>query len=176
MITLSKKQLEAKLKIRLKDNCLSLGIDPASKTGWAIIDIKDGEVNIDYGVIAIDSKDPFFKFNELIKFFESLIQKIKLDKREKVVIIEDCWLGRNVAALKMLARIGMIAYVICYQKDIPRKIISPLGSRSALGFKGKVKKNIFQAEVMERLKFDMTDEDAIDALVLGLNGVIEPLL
>lgn len=176
MITLEKKELEKRIKKRIKNNIISLGVDPASKTGWAIIDIKDNVVNIDYGTVNVESTDAFFKFNQLIKFFDSLLDKIKLDKREKYVIIEDCWLGKNVAALKLLARIGMIVYVVSFQKNIERRIISPLESRAKLGFNGRVKKQIFQKEALSKLKFDMDDEDAIDAVVLAMNGVIEELI
>lgn len=176
MIEISLKELQRRTKVRIKDNCLSLGIDPASKTGWAIIDIKDGNVKIDYGTIHVDTTDMSFKFIQLIDFFDSVLDKIKLDNRSKTVIIEDCWFGTNVAVLKMLARIGMIVYVLSYQKKIDREIISPLTARAKLGFKGRVKKHIFQKEVLSKLKFDMTDEDAIDAVVLGLNGVIEQVI
>lgn len=176
MIQFTRKELERKIGFKLKNSIISFGFDPASKTGWSIITIDNNNlVTINYGTIHIESNDIYFKYDTFIENFKNLIKETVDNNKTNipiVAIIEDCWLGKNVNALKMLARISAICYTMCYLANIDKKIISPLESRKALGFNGKVKKKEFQKAVLEKYKFDLTDEDAIDAIVLALNGAI----
>lgn len=176
MIKCSLKEFEKRLGRNLKKNIICLGVDPASKTGWCIVETNDTDILFDYGTIHIDSTDVYFKYNQLIKLFENLVKTVVSKSKNKTVIVEDCWLGKNVAALKMLARIGMIVYTISHQHSISVSFLTPVQSRNRLGFKGNVKKQIFQAEAIKKLKLELDDEDAIDALVLSLNGIIEDMI
>lgn len=173
MISIKIKDLEKRLERRIKRNIISLGIDPASRTGWCSAITDKDTVIFDYGFIDVKSKDVFFKYNQLINYFTDLFSIFKSKDCEKIVVIEDVFFGKNINTLKMLARIGMIAYVLSHQKNLPRTYILASTARSSLGFKGTSKKPEVHYEIKNKLKIDLNDEDATDALILSLIGIVE---
>lgn len=168
MITIKTKELEKRLGLKLLKTGKSAGLDCASRTGWSLIESKDGETVIDYGFIDIKAKDHSQKFNDIIKIFDQFIKGWNCS-----VIIEDCFFSRSVSTLKMLARIGMIGYVLCRINGCEVNFLLPTSARAKLGLPSKAKKEVVHRAFQKRLKLGLKDEDAVDAVVLGLCGQID---
>ena len=160
----------------IKDTCV-LGIDTASRTGWAEIKTTKKTVTINYGVVHLDTKDIYYKYDKLIEIFQNMITN-----QYKKVIIEDTHLKRykdkdgtwkaNVWMLKLLSRIGMIPYIFATLNSIDKIFLTPSGARSILGIKGNVKKEEVHKWLNTVLGLKIEDKDASDAIVLALNGII----
>ena len=163
--------LEKRLGKRLKQDESCVGLDTASRSGWCKIttDSKNDLVKIDYGYIKVDSKDMYFKLDELIKIFSNLIDTWKCQ-----IVIEDVFFGRNVNTLKLLTRIGTICYTLARLKVYKTEFILAVSARSKLGFKTNVKKEVVHEQFSKQLKLEIKDVDIVDAVVLALVGLLEP--
>jgi Holliday junction resolvasome RuvABC endonuclease subunit len=90
------------------------------------------------------------------------------------VIIEDTFFGRNVHTLKLISRIGMIAYITARQQGITdMTFIYATTARKALGLKGNAKKQEVHQQFARITGIKLEDEDMVDAIVLCLNGLIQ---
>lgn len=167
MITIKTKDLEKKLGLKIYREAKAVGIDTASRSGWCKIECHDGETTIDYGFVNVKSKDVYFKYDEIIKIFQKL-----LDSWQCSVVVEDVYFGRSASTLKMLARIGMIVYVLSRLGGWPVRFLLPSTARAGVGFNGTAKKDFVHAQIRDRLGIDFKDVDVIDAFVLALNGVV----
>jgi Holliday junction resolvasome RuvABC endonuclease subunit len=167
------KILEKRLKKPLKRQHISLGVDTASRTGWATV--KTGSVStiIEVGFIDVKSKSTYFKFDRMIETFSHLLRLIQEPNYDKDVIIEDVFFGRNVHTTKLLARIGMIVYVLSKLSGLPKQFLLATQARSKLGMKTNVKKHIVHEQLEKKLKLGIKDEDAVDAVILALSGAIK---
>lgn len=172
MLKLKISDIEKKLDKKLKRNFTCLGIDTASRSGWAIFKTTDKEATLDFGVISIETKDFYYKYDHLIQLFGDLLSRVEKDKN-KIVIIEDVFFSKNVNTLKILSRIGMIVYVLCCLKSIDKLYLLATQARMKLGFKGNLKKEILHEQFLDRLKLDVTDIDVIDGIVLSIAGAID---
>lgn len=169
---LSKSKLEKNLGKKLNDKIFSIGIDTASRAGWATINIKNDDVYVECGFIDIKTQDLYFKYNQLIKSFESLFDVS--DPKQYRLIIEDTFFGKNVNVLKMISRMGMIAYITGKQAGIEDiEFVYPTSSRKKLGIKGTLKKAEVHKELTKIIGVELDDPDISDAIVLALYGIIE---
>lgn len=172
MLTLKIKNIETKLNKKLKKNHITLGIDTASRTGWAIAKTFDDNLIIDYGILDIKSKDKYFKYNQIIDFFDRLIWN-DLNK-DSTIIIEDTFYHFNPKMFAFISRIGMIVYTIAELLGIKNKIfITASQARKKLGFKGTLKKEQLHNEFRKRFDIKLIDKDVIDAIILALVGAIK---
>jgi Holliday junction resolvasome RuvABC endonuclease subunit len=170
MITLNKKDLEKKLNLKLKDDVVSIGLDCATRSGICKLTIADEQVTLDYSFLDLRKvKDNFERYDYLIQYFNDYFYKLSTIDKNTVVVIEDIFFGKSVATLKLLARIGAIAYVIA--KLYKLKVILLLASqaRNAIGLKN-AKKQVVQKEFLKRIDLKLKDEDAVDAIILSLVG------
>jgi len=171
MIQISNDQLEKIIGENIKKNWKVLGVDTASRTGWATVDINSNYCNIDYGIIDIDSKDKFFKYDYMIDFWGKFFEKFS----PNMVVIEDAFLFRNVNTTKELTRYGMIVYNMAYLNSSfihnDRLIIGPAEARKRIGLKN-AKKEIVHEEFKEKFGIDINEDNVVDAIILALNGVI----
>lgn len=163
------KLLEKKIG-KINRNIQVLGVDTASRTGWCIIKVNSNNLDINYGVFKIESKDLHFKFNKIIEHFDDLI------KPEYKVILEDTFLGMkffNPAMFKYLSKLGGILYTICkYKKVEDVSFLMACSARKRVGIKGNCKKADVHQFVNNILGVNIDDEDVSDAVVLALNGII----
>lgn len=170
MLKLPIKKIEKQIG-KIKKNTLSMGIDTASRTGWCIIKVNTNYIYIDYGVVHIDSKDVNFKYTKMIEFFDGLI------KPEYKVILEDTFLGMkfmNPYMFKYLSKLGGILFAVCkYKKVEDVSFLMACSARKNIGIKGNSKKSDVHQWLESVLGVNITDEDASDAIVLALNGIIE---
>ena len=163
---ITNKTIEKALGVKVIPFFHSLGIDCASRTGWCKIKSDAIACELEYGFVDIDTKDLYQKYDYMIKFFTSLI-----NKELNIIIIEDTFLRFNVNVLKKLSRFGMIPYILGQQQGINRIFISPSEARKQLGLPSNKKKEIVHKDFIKKLKLEFDDEDVIDAWVLALNGV-----
>ena len=167
MVTISNKKLEKVFNKKVVEGITCIGLDTASRTGWCRAVTNKKEVVFDYGWVDIDSRDKYFKYNRYVDIFESLI---KADK----VVIEESFYSRNIKTFQMLSRIGAFAYAASHVNKIKDKsFLLATSARKYLGFKGNLKKEIFQKQLIEKLQLEIDDNDIIDALCLTLNGILE---
>ena len=167
MITLTNQQIKKAFNRTLIPNISCLGVDTASRTGWANATTETDTVKIEYGFVDIDSKDKYYKYNKIIEFFANF-------PRTDKVIVEETFYGRNVKTFQMLSRLGGFIYAIAHLKKLPHKeFLLATTARKILGFCGNAKKEIIQDEFRKRLELTITDNDIIDAIILALIGVTE---
>lgn len=169
MIKFKIKDLEKKLGKRIKTNSKVIGLDTASRTGWCEIVTTKTEAIVNWGFIKIESKDQYVKYNQLIEIFQKLIKEWNCP-----IVIEDVFFGRNVNTLKVLARLGMIAYVLAKLDSLSTNFILASTARAKLGFNGIAKKAFVHNQIETRLGITLKDEDIVDAFVLALTGIVIP--
>jgi len=175
IITLPIKEVEQKLNIEIKRNSISLGLDCASKTGYAIcktdkeyIYISIGFINVDVSNIKDKEERNHFRYNAIYDSLNNLI------KSEYTVVIEDVYYGGNVFTLILLSRIGAIAWTtskIKECKDIIWK--TAVQARKSLGLPCNKKKIIVKEALNMILGTTIENDDEIDAIILGINGLIK---
>ena len=171
MIEIKLSKLEKRLGKRFNSSISCVGLDTASRSGWCKIssDREKDIMYLDYGYIKVDTKDLYFKLDELIKIFQQLITTWKCK-----IVIEDVFFGRNVNTLKVLTRIGTICYTLARLGSYQTEFIMAVSARAKLGLKTNVKKEVVHKQFTELLKVDIKDIDIIDAIILALVGLLEP--
>jgi len=173
-IILNIKELEKIFGYKILKNVISLGLDTATKTGYAIAITNDKEVNISIGFINIDVSGIEDKYERNKIRYEAVFNNLKgLIKSEYIVIIENVYFGRNPNTLIVLSRIGAIAWTLAKLKEC--KVIkwrTANQARSLLGIKGNVKKPIVMEMINNILGTEIKNDDEVDAIVLALNGIM----
>ena len=177
LMTLDITEVEARLGLKLKRNCISLGLDTATKTGYSIAETNKKELRINVGFINVDvSKIKDRDLRDQLRYdtvYKSLIDLIKPHHR---VVIENVYYGGNARTLIILSRIGAIAWTICKFLKVKKENIiwkSAAQARKMIGIKGNAKKAIVMAKVNEFLGINLRNDDEADAVVLSLVGLIE---
>jgi len=170
MIYIKRDKLEATLGQKINRNIRSLGVDTASRTGWAITDSHNDLITIDYKWIDIKTTDNNFKFNRMISIFSDIFKNYL----PNIVIIEDTFLRFNVNVVKLLSRLGMIVYTCAYLSPVfcEKHFLGPSSARKNLGLKGNAKKEKVHEEFKEKFNIELEDPDIIDAIILSMNGII----
>jgi len=163
LIKLSIAQLQKILQKPIKRHYQSLGLDIATRTGWALIKTNSRTLTLDYGFYKAKTTD-LARFNEYVQFFWGLI------KKEYHVVIEDCYYKRNAGTLKLLAKLESIAYTIAYLNGCKTEYIEPSTARYKMNCKAQ-KDNVHKW-ILDNLKIDIADEDASDAVILAFCGII----
>jgi len=172
MIILKIKDLEKKLNKLIKRNTKCLGVDTASRTGWALITTNSNEVIIDYGILNIKTTNNYYKYNYLIGFFDKLIYN-NLNKNS-VIVIEDTFYHFNPKMYAFISRVGMIVYTIAEICSVKNKyFITAAKARKNLGFKGTAKKEEIHRQFRDSFYINIKDKDVVDAIILALNGIIK---
>lgn len=161
-------KLEKSMGVPIKRNLKCLGVDTASRTGWCSISTRQKTAKIEYGFVSIESKSLDFKYDRMINIFDSLLKE-----NYDLIIIEDVFFGKSIHVVKMLSRIGMIVYVLACLKNIKRTWLLATQARKGIGINSRLKKKEVHKIFNKRFKFGTKDEDAIDAIILALNGVID---
>lgn len=171
MIQISKSSLEQILNCKIENDIVCLGVDTASRTGWAILRTSEHMVTIDYGWIDIDTTNHNFKFDRMIQIFNELISKHRPNK----IVIEDTFMRFNVNVVKLLSRLGMIVYVMgrLIGSNTKQYFVGPSKARCNIGLNGTCKKEQVHKEFIQKFGVDLKDEDIIDAVILSMNGVSE---
>lgn len=161
-------ELQRNLKKAIRRNVAVLGLDLATKSGWCLITTNSVSLTINYGVIDTKSKNILDRFDEYIKELSKLI------KKEYEIVIEDSYFGGNVVTLKFLAKLEGIAYCIAKLKKIKKQpiMINASSARKQVGAKGNFSKDEVALWIKDKLKIKIEDDNAADALILALVGLI----
>lgn len=161
---------------KTKKNTVSLGLDTAKRSGLAIIQTNDKYATLNW--LFIEFKDAGSKtqiYKTMVKTFENYF--INIDK----AVIEQVFVGFNRAGSVELARYGSFAIAECIKKEIPYDLISAVSARSRLGIKtsksagyGKGKSKLAVADYLKNnFDIELDDEDASDAIILAMLGILE---
>lgn len=170
MLKIPNKTIEKIFGRKVVKNIRCIGVDTASRSGWARIETNGTHICIDYGFVDVATNDTYYKYNQCISIFNNLIKDV--DK----VVIEETWYGRNVKTFQLLSRLGGFVYTIAHLKGIKEKVfISAVSARARLGFSSRAKKAIVHREFHTALEgiIDIKDEDIVDAIVLALCGILK---
>jgi len=173
-IVLKIKELEKLFGCKILKNIVSLGLDTATKTGYAIATTNDKEVKISIGFINVDVSQITDKYERNRMRYEAVYNNLKgLIKKEYRIIIENVYYGRNPNTLIVLSRIGAIAWTLAKLKGCEViKWRTANQARSLIGVKGNVKKPIVVEMVNNLLDINVKNDDEVDAIVLALNGIM----
>ena len=168
-------KVEKRLNIKIKRNVSTLGLDTASKTGYAIAKTDDKKLIIDVGFINVDVSKMTDKYERNAMRYNVICDALinLIDSKYEAVVIEDVYYAGNPLTLILLARIGAIAYTICKIK-MPKMIIwkSAVQARKLLGLPCNKKKIVVQQTFCKKLGIKLTNEDEIDAIILAMVGLI----
>jgi len=167
--------METMLNKSIKRNTVALGLDTASNSGWAIITTNSKTLKINTGFINVDVKGIKDKKTKNKLRYNAVYDCLKgLIKKEYNVVIEDVFFGRNVYSLILLSRIGGIAWTLAKEKGCKViKWFSAVQARSRLGLPTNRKKPIVHAAFTEMTGLKLSNVDIIDAVILGLCGIVE---
>ena len=172
MIKLNVADVEESLGKTLDRTHVSIGVDTASRAGICTAWVDKDKLCLETEFVHIDSTDLYFKYNQLLKSFRSLLN-VK-DPENYKLVIEDTFFGKNVNVLKMISRLGMIVYICGHDAGIEDiTFIYPTSSRKVIGIKGTLKKADVHKELTNKLGYEFDDIDIADAVVLALGGLIE---
>ena len=168
------KKLERIIGKKLRRNSKVLGVDTASRTGWAIIKTNTISVEIDTGIISLgEIKNWNDRFDYLITFFKDIMN----DSMD--VVIEEAFVGINRKASLLLAKYGAIVFATSRQAGIPKEninFITASGARKKVGIRGKRKKKEGAIEFVSKF-ISISSDDVSDGIILALTGiVVEPKL
>ena len=167
IIPIEKIERAFNVELYKRKGLVSLGLDTASTTGYAIARIGNNRtLRLETGYIKTKGKIETEKFDIYVDVFEKLIRP------NYKVIVEDTYMGINAKAFKQITRIGGIAYTIAKMKGCDTRFILASHARKALGIKGNVKKTELQKLIKEIMGLDVTHDEA-DAVVLAVNGLLK---
>jgi len=169
MIDLKISDLEKKLNKKILPYKQILGLDIATRTGWATVKTTNQKLILDYGFLEAKTQDPYAKLNQYVEYFNTLIN------HNDEIIIEDCFFGINVVTLKLLARLEGIAYCVAQEKGCKKqpRLINASSARKIIGAKGNAKKPEVAQWIEDTLNIKLKDNDAADAIILAFNGVLD---
>lgn len=173
IISLPIKKVEEKLNIKLRRGAISLGLDCALTTGYAIARTDRENLYINVGFIKVqvprmNDKEERLRIicETFYRYFMDLIEK------KYITVVEDVYLKWNPQTTMLLNKIGTIAWTIAKFKGCKRIIRrTALKSRVKLGLTGNAKKPIVMQQVNEILGTNLENSDEIDSIVLAINGL-----
>lgn len=150
-------------------NVKVLGFDTASRTGWCRIETGKTESEFTFGFVDVQSKDLYYKYDQCIDIFASLITDVD------TVVIEETYFSRNANVFRMLSRLGGFVYAIAHLKQIPKVyFLTAIQARSRLDFSTNVKKEIVHKEFHRRFKkMTVADVDIVDGIILALDAIFK---
>ena len=158
--------MEKLLGLKVQKNVKVLGFDTASRTGWARARTDASRCFIDYGFIDVESKDLYYKYNQCINIFNSVVTD------EDIVVIEETFYSKNVRVFQMLSRLGAFIYTLCQLKGIKHKyFLSAISARKKLGLPVHKKEIVHKAFLQKVPDIKIDDIDILDAIILAFCGL-----
>lgn len=172
---ISLEKIEQVTGYKVKKDFLSIGFDWASRAGISYIKTDKKEATIDVQFIEFKGNETKEKYKLMVKTLENLINS------EDLAVIEDVFIGFNRAGSMELAKYHAFAIAECIKKGVNFETITAMSCRSRLGIKTTAKagygKGQSKKAVSDWLKnnfnIQLDDEDASDAIILALLGILE---
>jgi Holliday junction resolvasome RuvABC endonuclease subunit len=196
MIKITKKRLEKNLGYKIRNNVICLGVDTATTTGLALINVKNETVKIEYTHFTLPSipkkiADQMVKAEKYEQAMDSALQLIRsykntlVLKSPSILILEQSFLmffGRraiNPETYGYLRSLGGVYYSELYDQFDEIKFYLPTVARKLAGFHSMLPKGTKTPEKKKEImnwisnviqsKIE-TDDDA-DALMLCFAGL-----
>jgi len=160
---------------KVKKGIYSIGMDWASRAGIAFIKTSSKNATVEYLFIDFKGNKPKEKYKLMVKTLEDLI------KEEDIAIVENVFVGFNRKGSLELAKYHAFALSECIRKEIPYETIMAKDCRARLGIKttkkagyGRGKAKLAVADYLKsKFNIKLDDEDASDAVILALLGVLK---
>lgn len=178
-------ELEKNLGFKIRKNVWCVGIDTATTSGVAIINIDNEIVDIDTKILKIPSipKDTEDKAEHYEQSMEALLLIIRDFKKElkskkisksSMLVLENSYLGVNPYTFGYLKAYFGILFSELYDLFKEIKIVFASTARKGIGFKSNLPKGSKSKDKKEEiinyvskiLKTKITDDNIADALVL----------
>lgn len=161
--------VEKSLKVKLRRNAISFGVDTATVSGIAKIHTTDSKLIIETNILNMskvaDIKD---RYELAYSYFNGVSWRT-----DWTVVVEDVFFGRNVKALIFMSRLGMICYACAMNADVRRiYFINASSARKNLGLPSKGIKQEVQKIFKDKTKIIVDEENVTDAIILALNGLL----
>lgn len=163
-------EFEKRIGRSIKKNVVVLGLDTATKTGFCVLKTTKKKIDFTLGSFKVEAKETGVRYNEVIDFFQRLIQP------NQIVVVEDTFFRFNPKMFSLISRIGGIAYTIAHLKGCPVSYLYATTARKNLGLKGNGKKEEIQEAFKKMIGFEIEDNDACDAMILAVNGALDKLI
>jgi Holliday junction resolvasome RuvABC endonuclease subunit len=178
------KDLERNLGYKVMDNITCVGIDTASKSGIAIVQIIKGKVKIETFILKLPILDSSLeektaKYEQHLRDFSELFNKGLLPKIENttnnLLVLEQSFLTINPVTFGLLRAMQGILYEKLHEKFQTTKLIFPISARKEIGFhsqlpkgtKTKDKKKEIMEFISNIIKAPVEDDNIADALLLA---------
>jgi|GEM_PF-2735782 len=159
-----------------------LGADTSSvSTGWCIVE--NGKIEKTGVIRPLDKLAPLYKNKteakanvdeqDILRVIASEMSKLLTRHEVDRLVVEDCYLGKNVRTLQLLARLsGAILWDWLQRAPDQRKalIISAASARKMVGCKGNAKKPEVVSFVRYRYGSEAEDDNVADGIVLAMAG------
>lgn len=160
---------------KVKKNIVSIGFDWATRAGISFIKTTDKYATIEYIFIEFKGNEPKEKYKLMVKTLENLLNN------QDIAIIENVFVGFNRKGSLELAKYHAFAISECIRKNVAYETIMAKDCRAKLGIKTTKKagygRGMAKKAVADYLKnnfgIELNDEDASDAVILGLLGILE---
>lgn len=190
------KKLERNLGYKVMDNITCLGVDTATTTGLALININNGKVKIETSVYTLPSipkkiADQLEKAEKYEKAMESGVKLIREYKESKkisspsILVLEQSYLlmiGKracNPETYGYLRSLGGVYYSELYNSFDEIKIYLATVARKLCGFHSnlprgserKDKKKEICEWISNIIGMTVTDDNIADALMLAFSGI-----
>lgn len=172
---ISLKKIEEVTGYKVKKDFISIGFDWASRAGVSIIKTDKKEAIIDYIFVEFKGNERKEKYKRMVETLETMIND------EDIAIIENVFVGFNRKGSLELAKYHAFAISECIRKEVEYETIMAKDCRAKLGIKttkkagygrGMAKKAV--ADYLEKnFGIKLEDEDASDAVILALLGILE---
>lgn len=172
MIKIPIETIECALPVEVKKNFSTVGIDTASRTGICLAKSGTKYIHLDFSFLEMKSKNKYHKYNTLIEHMKNFFGAHKIDK----IVVEETFFSRNAKVFQFLSRIGGMVYTVAHLIDIDEKeFLTATESRKRLQLPCNKKKEVVHKAFHKLIPtVKIKDIDIIDAIILALNGLIEP--
>jgi len=185
------KEIEKRLRFKLKRNSYVLGVDTASITGLAILETDKKTLRIKSSTFKLPvvkkTEELSDKFVEKLEFMLRIIRDFKKKEFTKkkanktILVIENSYLGINVITFGILRMLAGIVFAELFDYFEEIKIVFPMSARKNVGFKSQLKRGVKREEKKKEIVnfinaiFDtqIKDDNEIDAIILALYGLKE---
>jgi len=188
MIT-SLKKLEKNIGFKLYDDVFCLAVDTATKSGLAIVSIRNKQVKISTSLLVLPTppKDVESKADKYESHLASFVQiidkeiiaKLPRDINNSILVLENSFLSMNVVTFGFLRALQGIVYAKLCDKFTVTKILFPVTARNLVGFQSKLpkgskpkdKKKEIMKFISNIIEEPIKDDNCADALLLAFAGL-----
>jgi len=163
--------LENKIGYKIKRNFICAGVDTASRTGVCFIKTGRTYIHFDWAFLEFDYENQKDMLKQMHNEFKNLFTT------EKLVVVEEVYIGFNRMGCLRLAKMGTLVVAECIHRDIDFEIISAVSARGKFKINtrkyGKGKSKLAVADYLKEIGLYVDDEDISDSIVLALLGICE---